>query len=89
MIDAWRRSGLTLNEFALQHGTTEQRLGHWRKRFEKRKPSPPVTFAPATTLLDEVSHVRAVVQADGVTIAFEGATADYIVEVARALTRPR
>jgi len=35
VIDAWRVSGLTLAEFARQHGLHEVRVQRWRKRVER------------------------------------------------------
>jgi hypothetical protein len=87
MIAAWRRSGLTLNQFALRNGTTEQRLGHWRKKLEDQTRSPSVTFAPA--VMPAGHEVRAIVQGDGITVAIEGADPDYVVAIARGLGRQR
>ena len=89
MIAAWRRSGLTLNQFALRNGTTEQRLGHWRKKLEDQTRSPSVTFAPASTVMPAGHDVRVIVQGDGVTVAIEGADPEYVVAIARGLTLGR
>lgn len=32
VITAWRRSGLSLNAFAREHGFTAQRLGWWKRK---------------------------------------------------------
>jgi hypothetical protein len=107
MIEAWRRSGLTLYQFARQHGTTEQRLGHWRKRVDAASNSDrddanrPIVLAPASLQRplkkrdagaagsDACRPVKAMVQVDGVTIALEDATPEYLAQLLHALARAR
>ena len=103
MIDAWRRSGLTLNQFARKHGTTEQRLGHWRKTVDAWSPPTartrqrPVVMATAEPVIEQVPEqraesvtdaARAVVRSDGVEIIVDKATPAYLASLLVAMRRP-
>jgi hypothetical protein len=48
VVDAWRRSGLSMAEFAKLHGVHAKRLGRWAQRLQTSLP--PVTFYPVKLL---------------------------------------
>ena len=55
-IAAWRKSGVSIDEFAKAHGIVPQRLYWWRKRLESK---PSDHAAPVKLLPVEVAATRA------------------------------
>ena len=53
VLAVWRRSGLSLNAFAREHGFTAQRLGWWKQKFGEGGAElarfVPVVVGPTTT----------------------------------------
>jgi hypothetical protein len=46
ILDAWRRSGRRLSEFAREHGVQARRLARWAARLEVEPANRDVTFHP-------------------------------------------
>lgn len=46
VIEAWKRSGAPLSEFAERHGIKRGRVVRWSSRLKKKSIPPPVRFFP-------------------------------------------
>jgi hypothetical protein len=72
VVEAWRRSGLTLVAFANRQGVEAERLGRWARRL-RAEAREPVTFHPVEIVDHRREHAAAeatieVVLSDGCTI---------------------
>ena len=58
VLEAWRRSGLTMQRYARERGLVPQRLRAWKKKFEEHERRGRV--APASAMLPALLPVRVV-----------------------------
>lgn len=99
VLDAWKRSGVSVQAFAREHGLNEQRVGWWKKRFavwrEGARSEESPAFAPAvvTGESEEGGAAQVTIRfATGTVIEVADTTlvpAAWITKLVAGLPRPR
>ncbi len=89
VLEAWRRSGKTLEVFASEAGCDPRRLGRWARRLDlTTDPGPPVSFLKVQVATPRVTQSALDVRVGGCVVRVEpGFDAQLLREVTDALGR--
>jgi len=88
-VRAWRRSGLTLDEFGRQHEIGVGKLIRWKRRFEQEAESSAVALAPMVATGAAAAVVVRIGEIEIEVRAVELVAAEWVAALAEHLAAAR
>jgi transposase-like protein len=90
-VRAWKRSGLTLEEFARQHEVGLGKLSWWKRRLESRRAraGEPITLAPVVATVSSAAVVVRVGEVEIEVRAADLVSADWLATVVAGVAAAR